>query len=169
MDAAEALKLRIAGKYVMDASTGCWLWSGRMSGSGYGSVRDGGRDSKQWQAHRAMWFVVYGPIPVGLCVCHKCDVPLCVNPGHLFLGTCADNVRDALAKGRLRPFGGSDFRPPISTIVRGEGHYKAKLTAKQVAAIRNDPGDSHELARQLGVTERTIYQIRTRKTWKHVS
>jgi len=41
-----------------------------------------------------------GRPPGDLHACHHCDVPACVNPGHLFVGTRSDNMRDMHAKGR---------------------------------------------------------------------
>lgn len=51
--------------------------------------------------HRQAYTDAFGAIPKGQCVCHKCDVGLCVNPEHLFLGSHSENMKDAAAKGRL--------------------------------------------------------------------
>ena len=86
----------------LDWRTGCWLWTGPTMGSTlkYGQFAE--RVSGTKLAHRISWLMHVGPIPEGMYVCHKCDVPHCVNPAHLFLGSPADNTRDCIAKGRIR-------------------------------------------------------------------
>lgn len=77
----------------------CWPWTGSRTRTGYGKCSVDGRHVA---AHRLAWQLTNGPIPDGLHVLHRCDNPPCCNPGHLFLGTHTDNVRDMLAKGRGR-------------------------------------------------------------------
>jgi len=73
-----------------------WLWTGAKN-KGYGTSIFNGR---QIGVHRIMYMLSYGEIPNGMFVCHTCDVPECVNPDHLFLGTQKQNMEDRSNKGR---------------------------------------------------------------------
>lgn len=129
---------------------GCWLWTGALSTKGYGSIRRDGRTRTasvlSYQMHR-------GEIPFGLCVLHRCDIPSCVNPEHLFLGTQKENVEDRDRKGRGAPG------------LRGEMHPSAKLTAEDVAKIRSSAESSVALGRLYGVSKTQILRIRKNITW----
>lgn len=94
---------RFLGKRAEVSPESCWLWTASRLGLFYGQFVVQGRDGRQHHlyAHRVAWALANGPIPAGQSVLHRCDVPLCVNPRHLFLGTQTDNMRDAASKGRL--------------------------------------------------------------------
>jgi HNH endonuclease len=84
----------------VDQSTEHWLWTGNKNRKGYGYLSRGSRADGKILAHVASWIVSRGPVPEGICVLHKCDIPACVNPSCLFLGTIADNNQDMTHKGR---------------------------------------------------------------------
>ncbi len=128
---------------------GCWLWTASLNSSGYGYFSI---NSAPEGAHRVSWRMHNGPIPTAMHVLHKCDVPACVNPEHLFIGTHADNLRDMVHKGRKTS--------------------KSKLTRGQVLEIREKYVpiiySTYKLAEEYGVSQCLIYQIVTRKKWKHL-
>lgn len=78
---------------------GCVLWTGAVNNVGYGKITIGGRSIG---AHRASYEVAKGSIPDGMHVMHLCDVPRCINPSHLSLGTSSENALDRERKGRGR-------------------------------------------------------------------
>jgi hypothetical protein len=82
---------------IPEPNSGCWLWDGATNNDGYGTIR---RNKTTRSAHRYAFEIANGNIQNGLCVCHKCDVPSCVNPDHLFSGTHTDNMRDRSLKGK---------------------------------------------------------------------
>jgi len=145
------LDTRIFWNFVAIYDDGCWLWTGDMLTSGYGRYRVGEYDCR---SHRMAWEIMRGPIPDGLHVLHKCDVRNCVNPGHLFLGTNDDNIRDAIKKGRN---------------ARGEINGHAKLTEEQVRQIRADNRSLKNIGASYGIAFTTVAHIKKNRTWRHVT
>lgn len=135
----------------------CWNWIGCTHHQwGYGNFSF---HRKYMAAHRYSWIIRFGDIPEGMCICHKCDNPRCVNPNHLFLGTVADNNYDKKIKGR-------------QPSVEGENNPNAKLSRDDVIKIRtlyaSGKHSGAELARNFGVNPETVYHILNGKRWKNV-
>ena len=151
---------RLMRKVTIDES-GCWTWTGVLNKYGYGKMTTGYRFDNTRQTktvHRVSFELHKGPIPEGLCVCHRCDNPRCVNPEHLFLGTHQENMDDRESKRR----GNHPF---------GERVHTAKLSHDQVADILRlhaDGTSAKELQGMYGMSRAAIDAIIKRKRWKHV-
>lgn len=125
------LEQRFWAKVSKSASDECWLWTAARSRHGYGVIRLGGAGNGNILAHRLSWELHNGPTG-GLYVLHRCDVPACVNPNHLFLGTQADNMKDMFRKGR-----GEHVRVPDH---RGTRNPMARLSDEDIKEIRTLAG-----------------------------
>jgi DNA-binding XRE family transcriptional regulator len=127
----------------------CWLWTGATTFRGYGKLGNRANHGSDRFAHRVSYELNIGPIPDGLCVCHTCDTPLCVNPSHLFLGTLAENNADREAKGR-----GSDKH--------GANNPRARLTAaivKKIKKLRAKGMSQEKIGKIVGFPQTTISKI----------
>lgn len=151
-----------------DDPHGCWLWIGSHRMDGYGIIKD---NKRQRLAHRVCWELTHGPIPAGLCVCHVCDNPPCVNPAHLWLGTPTENAKDRNAKGRTARGDQTGPRKYPEHRPRGEAHYRARLTDERVREIRirAAAGEMQKIiAEDFGIWQSTVSSVVRRATWKHV-
>lgn len=134
----------------------CWLWTAARN-CGYGDFWARPR-VKTHRAHRIAYLLTFGPIDDRVMVCHRCDVRLCVNPAHLWLGDALANNRDRDAKGR-------------AVHARGSGHGNALLTEAAVVEIFESirAGETQiALAERFNVDPTTIGLVCRRKTWRHV-
>jgi hypothetical protein len=79
-------------------ASGCLLWQGTKAINGYGQA---GYRGKNAIVHRRLYQIIHGvTLSKDHDVCHSCDVRLCVNPAHLWLGSRSDNMHDSVKKGR---------------------------------------------------------------------
>lgn len=139
----------------VEKTDGCWLWMSARDRDGYGRFKAEHEGVLHKTAHRYSYHLNKGKIPFGLQICHTCDVPACVRPDHMLLGTGADNMADKMAKGRAR------WR-------FGEEHGRAILTEDQARDILNDPRPHTQIAHQYGVSVQTISSLKTRVSWGHL-
>lgn len=90
-------KQYILDRVKINEETGCWEWQMCLTERGYGRP---GINGKAVRANRLSYEIFVGSIPKGKYVCHDCDVPSCVNPNHLWIGSPRENAMDMIKKGR---------------------------------------------------------------------
>lgn len=131
----------------------CWLWTGSLNPSrGYGST--GLPGGITIAAHRVSWLIHNGVIPADVHVLHTCDVRICVNPAHLWLGTNTENMADRDRKERMP---------------HGERCGAAKLTPDQVREIRSSTDSTKVLGARYGIHPSHVSKVRLGRKWQHLN
>lgn len=134
----------------------CWEWEGLITRGGYGRLYLDDYKIVVY-SHRASYKINIGDIPDGLFVCHTCDNRKCVNPKHLFLGTCKDNLMDMSSKGRHS--------------VCGEKSGNHKYSNDMILEIRRLSSIGlvqSEIAKKFNVNQAYISNVVRRKIWNHI-
>ncbi len=138
----------------------CWLWKGATSHFGYGIVTHQRAGKKVTEgAHRYIFYRQNPATDPTAFICHRCDVPACANPKHLYAGDALTNNRDREQRGRNGAGYGAPANAKLSAdIVRDilEQHRQGKLNQTLVA-------------KQYGVSQSAIYAIVKRLTWRHIT
>lgn len=145
----------------------CWEWTGPLKDNGYGVF--GLKVDGKWKniyAHRWIWEHRNPKIPKGMLICHKCDNKKCVNPEHLFIGTYADNSRDAASKGRCCMQAHPEKRP------HGERNGQSKISRLDVIRIRKSYKPYKvtvpNLCKKFKISRSQVRRILSGKSWVHV-
>lgn len=148
----------------VEKTDGCWLWRGvvNLKRGGYGYFYDD--DTRLRRAHRVAWELTNGPLAEAESLLHSCDVPACVRPDHLSIGTQTENLADMRTKRR-----GHTFTPEQT---RKANMANAKLDEDKVRWLRAEAASGRTLvsiAKDLGVTPTLVGYAVHRKTWQHVA
>lgn len=132
---------------------GCWLWRGTLRNKHYGQFKVG--ETKNLAHRWILEFALERELVAAECALHTCDVQLCVNPDHLFVGTKGDNNRDRAAKHRSA-YGERS----------GRAKHSNELIAKVRAALATGLSQS-EAARRYGVEGSYVCRIANGKARIH--
>lgn len=156
----------------------CWEWQGKITKCGYGEITI---NQKYRLVHRLSYEVFRGKIPEGLLVCHSCDNKKCINPDHLWVGTCKENIQDAKNKGLLPNLKGRKVSEETRIKLKNrryelpktqnENHWNNKLSNDDVLEIRKmlEIGfKQYEIANRYGVNSSVISKIKTGKARCHI-
>lgn len=155
----------VAGKLAEHTITddGCWEYNGYINKCGYGTFMIyspmHAPKKRKYRAHRVSYAFHKGVDPGESLVCHRCDNPRCINPGHLFLGSDMDNAQDRVSKGRSAPQDGETN--PRSKVTRN-------IVLQIVADIQSGMTNT-DISVRYPVSHGQISLIRLGKSWRRVT
>lgn len=137
---------------------GCLIWRNSKDHDGYGVTFF---RKHQWRVHRLVFLLWVNDIPTSMFVCHRCDIPMCCHPDHLFLGDARSNRIDCRNKGRI-------------PLLRGPLRHNAILTESKVRDIRSryqwrgKNNSAVALSKEFGTSIGAIWGVLRYKTWKYI-
>lgn len=144
----------LLGRSMPIPESGCWVWLGAVSSGkrGYPVISD--KNGLAVKVTRLIWEMLHGSIPEGMFICHKCDVPSCINPDHLYAGTPKQNSADMMKRNR-------------SYLQKVQGNVRRKrITREQAIAVMTSTKSLHEMAKEFSLQVGTLSYIRSGRTWK---
>lgn len=126
---------------------GCWIWNGYRRKNGYGVLTF---KNKRYSSHRFSYQTFKGEIKKGMYICHKCNVPFCVNPDHLYQDSQKGNLKYSIDCGNM--------------------HYNRIISDEDIRKIRKLYGkhDGIYLSKKFNISKQHIYDIVNIKTRKDV-
>jgi hypothetical protein len=138
-------------------NTPCRIWQGTREGDGYPTIRRRVNGKIQtFRVHRLVLKFTRGEDLGSLHGLHKCDVPSCISPDHLFSGGYKENARDCAAKKR-------------GNKLKGERNILAKLTQEEVHWLRQIANTRTLSSRRIGrifkICHTTVAGIISGRTW----
>lgn len=121
---------------------GCWQWTGARHYDGYGTFAHGGQKHR---AHKWLYEETRAKVMRGLVLRHQCDMPSCVNPDHLVVGTAKQNSQDMVRSGNSKRCGSGK-----------------RMSPQELEDCINGPGSNAEKAARIGVTIKSVVHARMR-------
>jgi hypothetical protein len=123
---------RFRGRFSINKE-GCFIFGSNCDQDGYAHLS---YQNKSTPAHRLSWILINGNIPTGMCVCHSCDNPRCINPTHLFIGSAQENTADRNKKSRQAMGQKQAFckLTPENVMLMREEHFQKNQPIRKIAS-----------------------------------
>ncbi len=137
----------------------CWIWNAALDKMTKYGINKDFKSRKCLRSHRISYILHKGNIPKGMFVCHTCDVKLCINPDHLYLGTHKDNMRDQKERKRAH-------RPSSEDCVFGKFNKDIVLEIRDI--YKQNKMTISQLSTKYNVYYSSIYNIIKRKSWNRI-
>ena len=150
-------------KREIDPITNCWVWTGHWTTDGYGGMYiSQGRGRKFCLVHivaARLWKGTRIRREVIARDQSKCSCRACFNPDHLLVfANKAEQTKCRIKAGEFS--------------FKGEKALSATITETTAIAIRDalvwGSETPTEIAKRLKIARHIVYQIKTKRTWKHV-